>query len=38
MIYSNGTSSITGTQSLKYVPSYIESVYDEEEQLLDTFS
>lgn len=38
MIYSNGTSNILDTPSLTYVPSYIDSVYDEEEELLDTFS
>lgn len=38
MIYSNGTALIEGQTSDGYVPKYHESVYDEEEALLDKFS
>ena len=38
MIYSNGTALIEDTPAETYVPSYQESLYDEEEQLLDKFS
>ena len=38
LIYSNGTSKIEGEISDKYVPVYHESIYDEEEALLDKFS
>ena len=38
MIYSNGTSIITGEKAETYVPSVIPQLYDQEEQLLDSFS
>ena len=38
MIYSNGSALIEGVRSEKYVPEYHELLYDEEENLLDTFS
>jgi len=38
MIYSNGSALIEGNKSEIYVPAYHELLYDEEENLLDTFS
>ena len=38
MIYSNGSALIEGNRSESYVPAYHELLYDEEENLLDTFS
>ena len=38
MIYSNGSALIEGNRSELYVPAYHELLYDEEENLLDTFS
>lgn len=38
LIYSNGTALIEGERSQTYVPVYHESIYDEEEALLDKFS
>lgn len=38
LIYSNGTALISGQIAEEYVPSYLETVYDEEEALLDMFS
>ena len=38
MVYSNGTALIEGERSETYVPTYHESIYDEEEALLDKFS
>jgi hypothetical protein len=38
LIYSNGTAQIEGNKSESYVPLYHESVYDDEENLLDKFS
>jgi hypothetical protein len=38
LIYSNGTALIEGEFAETYVPVYHESIYDEEEALLDKFS